>query len=97
MAEASKNLANKNQVKTRRNLTDKNWEKIYFIGKSDFHDDDGSQNYLTRFLCIFKLLMVILIKSFVGKLESSQKIALQLLLHQTIVLLQNLLIFIIPK
>ena len=106
MGEASKKLAIKNQVETALDLRHENREIIktlqtfdssYFISKSYF--DDGSQDYLI-FQAIFKYfhsLLVLLIKFLDGSLKGYQKKISQLLLNQTIILLQNQLIFIARK
>ena len=105
MTEKPKNLATKRQVENGFDLRDKNIVKIkkievfdlsYYIGHI-YLDNDGSQNYSNQFVSIFKFLLVLLIKSLDGNLKVCQKEVLELMLHQKIVLIKNLLIFIIKK
>ena len=105
MPKAQKNLAIKNQVVTGVELGDRNREKIknnfkhfdlsFFISKSYF-DDDGSQNQfnISTNCKSFKVFNCSTDKFFGWKSKALSKESIP---TPAVVILQNLLIFIIPK
>ena len=52
--------------------------------------------HLSQFLNIFKFLVVLLIKFWDENLKGCQKKVSQFLLHQAVILLQNLITIVIP-
>lgn len=102
MVEPSKNFVDQNQTETWLELGDKNREKnrktLKFLFKvfrwQNYFGDDRLQNYFIfkKLFKFLKHLLVLLIKLLGGTLKGYWKKVLQLLLHQTTILLQKLLL-----
>lgn len=102
MVEPSKNFVDQNQAETWLELGDKNREKnrktLKFLFKvfrwQNYFGDDRLQNcfMFKKLFKFLKHLLILLIKLLDGTLEGYWKKVLQLLLHQTTILLQKLLL-----
>lgn len=102
MAEPSKNFVDQNQTETWLELGDKNREKnrktLKFLFKvfrwQNYFGDDRLQNYFIfkKLFKFLKHLLILLMKLLDRTLKGYRKKVLQLLLHQTTILLQKLLL-----